>query len=685
MFVIAVFLASISWLYFFYMEALATAIFGISRAFYLYKKDFKRVVSKLLYILLHAILGVLMAAVVLLPMVYAYMGDSRMGISNSVPMLYSRFFYERLFAVFVSNDSPYDLCGGFVSATLLAIALLLKKPKKNAFLIFLNFICLISVCIPILGKVWNGFSYVSERWSFVIAMPIAYDLVHVWDDFEDNKKYLFISMAIILGLSVFSAWSRTERVFVPMGLCILFLLVSTIRTDRLKQGLKQSLMILIVVLNIFYIFEFNLSPRGGNAMDDLMNIEDVQNFMSLTEANIIKDYMKDDDFCRYTGNNLTNNASMTFGTHSTNFYFSITNPSDQRFRSLMNLRDRLTWQLMGYDDRAPLESLANVKYYVANDWYTGNIPFGFRQIDSKGNYIIFENDYVLPFGYTYEKAISYDQWYEMNPLYKQEAMMEAVVLERNNDNSVKLNSDIQSLEYTITPSEGLELKDHSIIVKEKNASITLHFNDSPGKELYFSVNGLYFDDIYSVVENDQTEAHIRVETPDGKFSYIYYETPTHRYFNGKNGFICYLGNHDKAMNEVKVIFSLAGEYSFDVIGIDAVDVSNYGAFISKLSEDRLHDVVFDANTIKGRIDLNDEKYLVLSVPYSEGWKAFIDGQSAELLKANEHYMALQLGKGEHEIELKYLTPGLKGGAIVSTLSILGFAVYACMEKKRAEK
>ena len=50
-------------------------------------------------------------------------------------------------------------------------------------------VCLISVCIPMLGKVWNGFAYVSERWSFVIAMPIAYDLVHVWDDFEDNEEY----------------------------------------------------------------------------------------------------------------------------------------------------------------------------------------------------------------------------------------------------------------------------------------------------------------------------------------------------------------------------------------------------------------------------------------------------------------------------------------------------------------
>ena len=64
-------------------------------------------------------------------------------------------------------------CLGYASPVLLSLFILLKNHKKHPFLLLINVLCAIFVLFPIFGKIWNGFSYVSQRWSFVIALPIA--------------------------------------------------------------------------------------------------------------------------------------------------------------------------------------------------------------------------------------------------------------------------------------------------------------------------------------------------------------------------------------------------------------------------------------------------------------------------------------------------------------------------------
>jgi len=70
--------------------------------------------------------------------------------------------------------------------------------------------------------------------------------------------------------------------------------------------------------------------------------------------------------------------------------------------------------------------------------------------------------------------------------------------------------------------------------------------------------------------------------------------------------------------------------------------------------------------------------LCLSIHYSEGWSATVDGEDAELLRTNTMYMGLRLADGKHVIELKYNTPGLRTGIILSVVGLvltIGIAFY----------
>lgn len=72
-------------------------------------------------------------------------------------------------------------------------------------------------------------------------------------------------------------------------------------------------------------------------------------------------------------------------------------------------------------------------------------------------------------------------------------------------------------------------------------------------------------------------------------------------------------------------------------------------------------------------------YLVLAYTHYPGWRATVDGQSTELLRANYAFMALPLDAGEHRVVLNYRPVSVMVGAAVSGLSVLaiiGIAVAA---------
>jgi len=72
------------------------------------------------------------------------------------------------------------------------------------------------------------------------------------------------------------------------------------------------------------------------------------------------------------------------------------------------------------------------------------------------------------------------------------------------------------------------------------------------------------------------------------------------------------------------------------------------------------------------IDLDSEQpaYLVLAYTYYPGWRATVDGQPAEILRANYAFMALPLETGKHQVVLNYRPFSLTLGALITGLSAL---------------
>ena len=133
-----------------------------------------------------------------------------------------------------------------------------------------------------------------------------------------------------------------------------------------------------------------------------------------------------------------------------------------------------------------------------------------------------------------------------------------------------------------------------------------------------------------------------------------------------------LGYRREGAAQVIITFSETGAYTCEDLRVICQPMAGYEAQVSALTRDTLEQVSIGDNRVTGTIDLEENKLLCLSIPYSSGWTAYVDGQETPLLRANTMYMALPLTAGTHTVELRYATRGLGVGALLSAAGVLIF-------------
>jgi len=71
------------------------------------------------------------------------------------------------------------------------------------------------------------------------------------------------------------------------------------------------------------------------------------------------------------------------------------------------------------------------------------------------------------------------------------------------------------------------------------------------------------------------------------------------------------------------------------------------------------------NTIEIKVSAAKDAILLITDNYAKGWRAFIDGKPAEIIKADIAFKAVPVSAGSHKVELLYRQPGLRIGIFIS--------------------
>ena len=121
---------------------------------------------------------------------------------------------------------------------------------------------------------------------------------------------------------------------------------------------------------------------------------------------------------------------------------------------------------------------------------------------------------------------------------------------------------------------------------------------------------------------------------------------------------------DKEYNKFNYLYNINRNWLY----YEDEKITSYA--ISKLSKNKLKIIEMKKNIIKGKVSVDKNKILFLTIPYEEGWNIYVDGKKTDYIKLYDAFIGIKLEEGNHEIKMKFYPKGLFCGLFISISTIL---------------
>ncbi|MDC7286272.1 YfhO family protein [Blautia schinkii] len=675
--------------YFFYMLGIFTVIYAVFRYFMVYKGwNWERIGKLLGSFFLYSVVGFMISAVILLPVIMTALGTDRMEASYYVAALYRPYFYKQLPVSLIGSRLARYTIVGVAGICAMSLAVLFMKRKKYFVLKVGAVFLMLLYCLPVVGHVMNGFSYVTNRWSWAGVMFFTYLFVKMYPEFfELKKKERLILFAISLVYGIYVIWQPSTRSVgnVVSGLVLIVTAICFLAVrDRGKTG--RNVINIIIICSIGGSIFANMSNGFGFTGTSLTRLSKYLKTGAAYERSHSEIYsamktMPDISAYRFEQNlpSTLYNASMLNGLNGGQYYFSVAPAGVNDFFEKTGVSHPLEQIYPGINSRTWLMKLFSMRYFVGKE---GKVPYGFYPVEQggelSGGVCIYEDKNPLPLAYTYDKYISSEEFEGMTTYERQEAMLQGVVLESSSLPECQPEFTSAKIPFTVVESDGVSLGKHGFGVKKKNGSCVLELKGKAACETYLSLEKFRYQGrvrgeskVFEQRATTAGEVFINVLDDDGANSQkIKLRSPRSNYQTSRDSYLFNLGYHDEPVTRVKLTFTSKGKYTFDSFEAVCQEMDTLDSLSSERAADQVEDLAVDGNHVTCSINLTEPKALVFSIPYHKGWSLTVDGETAELKKANGLFMAAELEPGSHTVHLRYTTPYIRLGALLTVAGVL---------------
>ena len=681
------------------------------------------------------LLGCLMASISLVPALTALFSTARFTEGTVTgTALYSLSYYLGMVPGFLSYYvAGSDCYVGYGAVAFLACAALFADRGRERTLRIAFVVMSVMLLVPAAGSFFNGMNYATNRWVFVYAMLVAYIVTRMAPSLlaltTGRTRILLAAVAIIAAWILLIAAARTERNVAAL-FCLAFTLVILVVGGIPRQVRRYALvgcLVLAFTVNAFYFVD---AGEGGEATSCPSFTAVYQNSTTDSPVSVVHE-VSDGSFWRYDVDpsdispfnktySILRNNNLLFGLRGYNFYNSIYDSSIDQFHTELGLAGtEVNFSYGNLGGRSYLEALGSTKYYLMPDDGNETAAYGFND-ESKvvatdavngGIYKVYEASDPLPLGFTFSSVISRSTYDSLSMASRQEALLQGVVLSDADAGATGLSStslDLsnQDVLYSVENAVGCSLEDGQVNVTSSGATLTLSFDGLADAETYLKLDDLSYSALSPVSLAADTFPSLRwyqkakVLQQELAFSapvsytiyarsdkgsanrYISNYVSSYHMYGGKSDWLLNLGYSDTRQTSVTLTFDKVGSYSFDSLGIVCQPMGSYYTRIDALRQDVLENTQVTSNQVTGTISLDADKALFLSIPYSAGWTATVDGQTVDIMKADTAFMAINLSAGDHTVTLTYATPGLSTGA---KLTLLGVAMLVILLVLRAAR
>ena len=438
------------------------------------------------------------------------------------------------------------------------------------------------------------------------------------------------------------------------------------------------------------------------------------------------------------------NTSMLSGLSSTQSFWSVNSPYVLEYLDSLAVSDvnNNAWQFTNLDNRAILNELASVSYLYC--MHPEKLPTGYsdESLDQNTANSVYQNLSPLPLGYTYDRTISREQFDTLTPAQRQEVLLTHAVTDQPGglQDSRSIEEIAAGLDCSNVPfkseclhSSVVQTDNRTFVVTEEGSQVKLTFDPITSGECYLLMKNigyretnlldLYSDDkscdpadqftpemfsaltpyerykIRVMVYNSRPASNVKISADfmsgenvltSNEVNYIL--PGDEQFYSGRQDFLLNSYTVRKGIDSIVVTFPRAGVYHFDEFSVISEPLTGYQDKIAKLGAESLENVNISQNKssyvssgVTGEITVSDNKLLCLTVPYSTGWKAYVDGTPAVIENVNLMFSGLWLTPGRHTIELRYETPGLLYGLCLSAAGLLLFLFWVIMTRRSKKR
>lgn len=614
-------------------------------------------------------LGLMLAAPLFVPNVMGFLQSNRTGGEREMPALFTT--GEQARSVLRSLIAPGDWnFMGLAAIVLPALLLLFVRRQKQyrGWQMLSGLLCLFCL-MPVVGWICNAGAYETTRWYVFLDFFAALVVLIGLDELTRFSGRGTMCCALSVLLHTWVIWNAGEaEQLAQAALLVTVLVLSFLGLLRQKIGGRAVCVLLTIlvagncVLNARVAFEVYLPMFAEKGL-----VETEVTSMPANAAPGGELWQRVDQ--DYPDNP---NASMILEYAGVASYFSTSNGNTARFLSGMELPLHNKVLFADLDSRTFLNAMLTTRWFAGVDRGGRSIPYGYEPVEDG----LWEDKGVLPLGFTYDTMVGEDAWNRLTALERQEMMLQAAYAPGLRALGEMPASQLTRVKITGTGVQNADWQDGQINAYVHGASLTVGFSGMPGCETYLRLKNVGL----AWADTPQLSVMVRAGQTQHKYTF---SSENFLWHSGQESVLINLGYSREGLTQAELIFEQPGGLRLDDMEIWCQPMDEYEQWRTELRRESLTDIRVDTDRITGEITTTGRRVLAFAVPYSPGWDIYVDGQRAESLKVNDFLLGVELGAGEHTVQLRYHSPGFRLGVAMAGVGLCIFgAMLLCRKKER---
>lgn len=596
------------------------------------------------------VLAVLISAFLFLPTVYTLLGGK--GTSGELQNIFSGNILSSLHNFYLGAASsktggPALFCGSVALTGCIGFFLSKHIPRSKRIITggLLAVMLLIYYWEP-LYLVFSLFNYAYSyffRYSFVSIFTIIYIAALFYSNTKNqsHKAVLTAGISFSVLLLVFEYLNPIADIkhiyYTVLGLLVSSVLLYLIIKYKKYRGVAAALLAVVLIVELL----FNAKILILNNYSKYIG-EEQASYSTLHQQQIDEIKAADSDNYRISQTSYhiggAHNESLAYGYWSNTGYTSCPDNIQLNFLNRLGYRTEGNCITMVKTSVLAADSLLGVKYVLSETPINGLVLR--EDLGVYNGKAVYENPYCLPMVFTADTLDTAEYNYT-NPFEYHESLYSSIIGEDANI--------YQKLGFTETETDGVTT--YTLNIPDGNFAV---YGNIPFSTTWtnttLDINGSY------------------------ELQYARWMSPSVFYIPTETG-----------DNSAAVTVTTNKPEAFSEPQFYALDLDRLAVVSRQISEHGIDGITLGTNKIDLEITADTDEFLVLSVPYSDGWTVKINGEEVTPSLLGDCLMVLPLKQGTNIIDMDYSIPFLNIGILVTLFGIAAFVLWIIISKNQKLK